>query len=102
MCEYRSLLVLCQNLMYYGTALSAVFDWICVLQVSLFLELSLSLLSLLSNQLSSEICVCCFKFLFFYIHIYIICVETNFVDFDVFCSFSPRQEPAITDAMVIA
>ena len=33
MCEYRFLFVLCQNVMYYCTALKAVFDWICALQV---------------------------------------------------------------------
>ena len=33
MCEYRFLFVLCQNVMYYCTELSAVFDWICTLQV---------------------------------------------------------------------
>ena len=32
-CEYCFLFVLCQNVMYYCTALSAVFDWICTLQV---------------------------------------------------------------------
>ena len=33
MCQYLFLLVLCQNVMYYCTALSAVFDWICAFQV---------------------------------------------------------------------
>ena len=33
MCECLFLFVLCQNVMYYHTALSAVFDWICVSQV---------------------------------------------------------------------
>ena len=32
-CEYLLLFVLCQNVMYYCTALRAVFDWICALQV---------------------------------------------------------------------
>ena len=33
MCEHFFLFVLCQNVMYYCTARSAVFDWICALQV---------------------------------------------------------------------
>ena len=32
-CEYLFLFVLCHNVMYYCTALSAVLDWICALQV---------------------------------------------------------------------
>ena len=33
MCEFLFLFVLCQNVMYYCTTLSAVFDWMCALQV---------------------------------------------------------------------
>ena len=33
MCEYLFLFVLCQNVMYYCTTLSTVFDWICALQI---------------------------------------------------------------------
>ena len=33
MCEYLFLFVLCQNVMYYCAALSAVFDLICALKV---------------------------------------------------------------------
>ena len=33
MCEYLFLFVFCQDVMYYCTELSAVFDWICALQV---------------------------------------------------------------------
>ena len=33
MCEDLFLFILCQNVLYYCTGLSAVFDWICSLQV---------------------------------------------------------------------
>ena len=36
MCEYLFLFVLCQDVTYYCTALCAVFDWICALQVFVY------------------------------------------------------------------
>ena len=39
MCEYRFLFLLCQNVVYYCTALSEVFDWVCALYVLLVLLL---------------------------------------------------------------
>ena len=38
-CEYLFLFVLCQNVMYYCTALSAIFDWICALQVFIIISI---------------------------------------------------------------
>ena len=39
MCEYRFWFVLCQNVIYYCTALSTVFDRICALQVFIIISI---------------------------------------------------------------